>query len=991
MKRKVLSVAIATVVGTLTSSAVLAQDNSVEEVVVTGIRGSLERSMDVKRESSGVVDAISAEDMGKFPDTNLAESLQRITGVSINRQNGEGSRVTVRGFGPDFNLVTLNNRYMPAAATDRNVNSSRAFNFNEIAAEAVSGVEVYKTAKANVASGGIGATINIKTAKPFDLNETKAVVSFKGVADTVEEGDSITPELSGIFSTKFADDKVGVLINASYQERDNREQISATDGWLPSSLNGIPAANLDLSATQGNADWSGSTWMPQNYNVDISDHERKRLNAQGVVQFAATDTVTATLDYTMSHFEDDINRNQLGIWFNGGAGVTGKVDENGTLTSFTQTNSNTDFFGYTDHIETENESVGFNLEWQTTDSLNLNLDIHSSESVAQPDRDANEQFVISGQPGVTAITMDYGNGKDLPGMVINDTNYRDGSRTLPDGTPITGGIYDLASVSSLFVAANATYQKTEVDQVQLNGVWDNASDDALKKVGFGLGHVDYTTNTQRRQSQRSTGYYGGFPFEPVGNIDTSYWKAVDISGLLDGFSGTENLPSQLYSYDVKRHIADLESLYDPLRGQNHPAYGDLVIDNYLTTLTDADLKQDHIINEKTTSAYVQLDFESEFNGMPLNTVAGVRYEHTEVNASSLVPNYTNMRWNSGNEMSMVREDTKFYSDVDSEYDVFLPNLDVSLEFVEDLVGRFSYGKSLSRPDLNAMRETFTPGETKAFTNLTANKGNSALLPYLAQNLDLSLEWYYADSSYASAGYYRKIVDNFIVTREEIVTIPGVRNPANGPRAAEAIAQVTAAGGDPTDQAQVLAQVQANDVASGGSGIIVGNSDDPLAEFRTTLPKNEESATIDGWEFNIQHVFGESGFGASANYTLVNGDVEYDVNKLGEAFALTGLSDSANLSGFYENHGIQVRLAYNWRDEFLAGIGQLRVANEPTFVEEYGQWDLNVSYEINEMFTVFVEGLNITDEVQRAHGRWENQLVFARQYGPRYNIGVRATF
>src|SRR5690606_33151322 len=155
--------------------------------VVTGIRASLERAMDIKRESAGVVDAISAEDIGKFPDTNLAESLQRITGVSISRNNGEGAEVTVRGFGAGNKMVTLNGRTMPAAQTSNGGGGgSRAFDFGNLASEGISGVEVYKTGKANITTGGIGATINIKTARPLDNADAgfTGSIGAKAVHDT---------------------------------------------------------------------------------------------------------------------------------------------------------------------------------------------------------------------------------------------------------------------------------------------------------------------------------------------------------------------------------------------------------------------------------------------------------------------------------------------------------------------------------------------------------------------------------------------------------------------------------------------------------------------------------------------------------------------------------------------------------------------------------------------------------------------------------------
>src|SRR5688572_10278636 len=172
----ITSRALFTIVGgAVLVNPVFAQEQAGEEietVVVTGLRGSLKASMETKRDAIGVVDAINSEDIGKFPDTNLAESLQRITGISIDRRNGEGAQVTARGFGPQFNLVTLNGRQIPGADGfsngDNTIGGSgsgtRSFNFAQLAAEAINGVEVYKTGRADIPTGGIGATVNIKTA-----------------------------------------------------------------------------------------------------------------------------------------------------------------------------------------------------------------------------------------------------------------------------------------------------------------------------------------------------------------------------------------------------------------------------------------------------------------------------------------------------------------------------------------------------------------------------------------------------------------------------------------------------------------------------------------------------------------------------------------------------------------------------------------------------------------------------------------------------------
>src|SRR5690554_1583499 len=198
-KKRLIATAVASCALSGVGSLAWAQDGNqmLEEVVVTGIRASLEQAMDIKRDAGGVVDAISAEDIGKFPDANLAESLQRIPGVSIDRNAGEGNSVSVRGFGPSFNMVTTNGRQMPSSG------AGRSFNFNDLAAELVSGVEVHKTSSAANPSGGIGSTININTARPLDIGQFKAAGSVKGVSD-IDEG-SVTPEVSGLISNTFAD------------------------------------------------------------------------------------------------------------------------------------------------------------------------------------------------------------------------------------------------------------------------------------------------------------------------------------------------------------------------------------------------------------------------------------------------------------------------------------------------------------------------------------------------------------------------------------------------------------------------------------------------------------------------------------------------------------------------------------------------------------------------------------------------------------------
>ena len=288
--------------------------------------------MNIKRNAQGVVDAISAEDIGKFPDTNLAESLQRITGVSIDRSSGEGSTVTVRGFGPQFNLVLLNGRQMPASSLGDccSAPASRSFDFANLASEGVAAVEVYKSGRATLPTGGIGSVINIRTPRPLDRPGFQGSVAVKGVVDHTFEDTKITPEISGIISKTFADDTVGVLVTGSYQRRKaSLAQFNAgwREGYLGSE-NNWGSLPVDENDWRGNFDQVENRPGPtdvyqvtQNAGYDFTNIDRKRINAQAVLQVKPTDTLSALVDYTFSQNTLEAQTNSIGVWFNHDADV----------------------------------------------------------------------------------------------------------------------------------------------------------------------------------------------------------------------------------------------------------------------------------------------------------------------------------------------------------------------------------------------------------------------------------------------------------------------------------------------------------------------------------------------------------------------------------------------------------------------------------------------------------------------------------------------
>lgn len=943
-----------------------------EEVIVTGVRAAYERSMDIKRDSQGVVDAISAEDIGKMPDTNLAESLQRVTGVSIDRVNGEGSRVTVRGFGPDYNVVTLNGRQMPSAnIDDTTVSASRSYDFANLAAESVAGVEIFKTGRADLATGGIGSVINIKTIRPLDIPQTIFNIGAKAHHDTTNEsGDDWTPEVSGIYAQTFADDKFGVALTGSYSERDSGfTKAQTSSGWYT-----IPGGQGDWgsippdSETFINPPQPGDIYsVPRNINYQFSQIQRERVNAQLALQWAPTDNLTATLDYTYSELDIEQQNHDMGAWFNGvpAFGEFTQGSGNGSVVApiiYADATGEDVTFGAGDFgRKNENKSLGFNLEWWATEQLKLTFDYHDSEAENGPKDSRGSHNIISGVQFNRALTrVDYSGDLPLARFEYLDGLGMDPAKMLTSGTSFRN-----------------SYMKHEIEQARLEGVF--AFDDSVvSSIDFGVSVTDSTNRSAYSVAQRDT--WGGYG-DPS-QYDDSLFQRKSLGSQFDEFSGHSSDALEPYYYEasfdgMRAAIADIATANGESLG---PCGALLCADPAYTT--------DRSVEEKQTAVYGQVNFAWEDAAMPMHLTIGLRWEETEVDSDSLVPQYTQIAWVADNEFSATFDETGFSSQ-DGSYDNWLPNIDFDIEVVENVVLRASSSITITRPLYSDLQGGTTINNPVRFNGGTGNSGNTDLDPFESTNFDFSAEWYYADGSYVSAGYYRKDVENFIGNTTVNATPFNLAHPAQGPRYQDAVATLGT-----SDAAEVRAYME-----SVYGAPVVGSAalGDPTTVFSLITPTNVEEATIDGWEVALQHMFGESGFGVIANYTTVDGDIGYDdfnTNK-GEGvenqFALLGLSDSYNFVGFYDKHGWQVRIAYNWRDDFLNNTLDGNNERNPIYTEDYGQWDVNVSWEVTDSFTLTAEGINVTDETQRLYSRHENMVIGAVQNGARYSLGLRYQF
>lgn len=955
-----------------------AADEAPAEIVVTGIRASLNAARDIKRNAQGVVDAISAEDIGKFPDTNLAESLQRITGVSIDRSNGEGSTVTVRGFGPEFNLVLLNGRQMPTSSLGDGASApaSRSFDFANLASEGVAGVEVYKSGRATLPTGGIGSTINIKTPRPLDRPGLRGSFAVKGVYDSSRnEGNPVTPEISGIISDTFADGLFGIAVTGSWQKRKasvNQANVGWRDGYLGSENNwgSLPEAGDPRFANIDNRPGPNDVYqVQQNASYDLNDIERERLNGQIVLQVRPADNLTATFDYTYSRNTVQVRNSNVGVWFNfndvSSAWTDGPVAGPKFYSEQFQANEGKDlsYSGALTENRSTNKSLGGNIAWDGPGGLRLELDAHHSTA----ESGANNPYGTSTSVGtavfgVRSQTVNY--TKDLP---VISVEMHPGINAL-----------DAGNIQATGNAFRNAYFKDRINEGQLRGRYDFDSS-ILDSLDFGVTYIENKVRSAYGFIQNDT--WGGSTTKD--QLPDDLFTLQSLPDKFKGLSGADDpaMLQQFYTFNFEKMVGFLDDLNGICGGDG----------NCLSTFT-----VDRRIRERTVAPYVQANLAFDVANRPAHFRAGVRYEKTKVRSSALVPIPTGTQWVSANEFNLTYGTGSDFTTFRGDYENWLPAFDIDFEPIENVKLRAAYSHTITRPDYASMQGGRTVDQLFRIGGGTGSQGNPGLLPYKSKNIDLSAEWYYAPSSYVSVGFFDKRVRNFIASTRIDTDAFGLTNPADGPRYRAAVAALGANASTTDLRNYIFANYPASvivdsfDPTTGNyTGKILGLPEDGAVNFQVSTPINsDQSAHLYGFEFAIQHSFWDTGFGTILNYTIVRGDAVYDNSQPSSVpqFALTGLSDSANAVLFYDKNGIQARIAYNWRDKFLAGTGP-----NPFYIEAYGQVDASASWEFKKGYTAFVEAIDLTGTSRRGHLRSENNVFFASPGYARYGAGLRVNF
>ena len=664
------------------------------------------------------------------------------------------------------------------------------------------------------------------------------------------------------------------------------------------------------------------------------------------------DGFVATVDYTLSRFERLENRFQTGVFGDtANHGIQSlTVDENGTFVNYAFSGA-ADFLFYGNELQVENDSLGFNVSWDVTDNLNFDFDFHTSKSESQPDGELNDLLGL--YQGALGVNFAFAYGEGPFQVSVDDSGAFRGDQPFGGGTAIPGvdSFLDPDGVSPLGTFVRNISIENEVDQFQFRGNWEPDSG-MLGSVDFGASYIDYQVET----SGISTGFvFQGLGADPTFPGGATVPVACTVCSEGSGFFLPGSGSGIAGGFPTILRTPDPRALFDNFFFQP----GDLVPQ-----------VQNFDVQEESLAVFANFNFEGEVAGMDARASVGVRYETTDVTGTAFQNLPVALQTTSLTEQVVINSADIVPFTLEGDYDEFLPAIDMQISPRDDMVLRLSYGRTLARPDLNALRPSLLIAEVDPFGPFNAFQGNPNLQPFLADNVDLAFEWYFSRSSLFAVNYFYKNVSNFIGTQtitSPLLNVDG--NPLTDPSARF----VPAAAG------------------TSGSGPVTGNASDPIAEFSISQPFNEDqSATINGIELALQHVF-DFGLGFQLNYTFVDSDADFDPLSVTQQVTLLGLSDSANIVAFYETDNFQIRFAGNWRDEFLFSTNQLRVPGEPVFFDSYFQVDASASYDVNDNFSVFVDVINLFGEDQRQFGRFQNQFLFQNDQEPRVTFGARASF
>jgi len=704
-----------------------------EEIVVTGIRGSLQSSLSIKRNASAVVDSITAEDIGKFPDQNVAESLARIPGVAIDRDFGEGQGVTIRGVAPDQNITLMNGQAVGTSQWFVLQNATRNFNFEILASEMVAGIDVYKSAQANIDEGGLGGTVNLRTRRPLDFDANTFHLGVDGQYSG--EPDEWDPTVAGMYSWKTQDETFGVLLSLAYQERTVERSAIETFGFFGPGVARIEPSLEGPKLPDGSNDDKGS--LPWGVGSALFQQDRERLGIDFNTQWRPTDELELGFHYLSSEMDaDNVNSNLIGIPFRGVAFLgedtnTGSTNEDGIVEELNLTGL-PNRPAWARHMAFDNIfREGSDMDTEVIDfEVNFDRDRHHihlqfGETTGEgTNNDFFTEFWVDATDPRAAFDFTNPNGQDPRIDFVGPSPWLQN----PGDEFWFGGFFD---------QTNETEDKEQY--IQLDYDLD-VELGPVHQLSFGYKFRDREFEQIRTRNELTN-------LAPIG--EGSLGPASDF---LDGDMITGGLGQSVF-------MPDLGLMTDAVNAR--PMCSDAGVDAE-TELCQTGVLLDGIasfeVDEIIRAWYAMASFEEEnFRGN-----VGIRYVDTDQSSNGF------------------NDDGTAQDRLSGDYDEILPSLNVAYDLRDDLILRFAAGRALTRPAPFQLAPAFnlTP-ETG-----TGSAGNPNLDPLVADQFELGLEWYYGEGNNISFTTFKKEIKDFIfnTTVSAVVDgfdIPQLTRPENG--------------------------------------------------------------------------------------------------------------------------------------------------------------------------------------------------------------------
>lgn len=946
-----------------------------EAIVVTGIRASLQSATNRKKNAGTTVDSIVAEDVGRFPDRNVGEALSRVTGVQMTREFGEGVSVSIRGAEPDLNRVEIN------GASALSSNGGRSGDFRELASELIKSVDVYKGYQVDLTEGGVGGTVSIQTRRPLEL--TKPLLSVNGALQNVDTiGKKWQPRGTIVAGTKFLDDRVGVIVNATYDRNDTRGDFIRNTEWVRlGDLNGdgrkntqnpnfgnintlagcaaVPEVTANAQANRAACQTQFYDFSPRTPRYGLWTREDDRISLDGQIQAELAEGLTAYVGYQYNQMNRHMTDYNIGFDLSSVARmVTGSsvtVDEDGNVigvTTATPTGTGAAVVGPSKRdfrFKQHTQYLTGGFKWQTGNLTTEGLVVLSKGG----NENRTNNISLGANPTGVRIELDPETGSPSFTFPANFDPTSAASYLYPNSPRTTAGVQWRPSVADqsedqyrldFDLQANTSF----ISSIEFGGQYRKLTSTTYAGGGYLLLNADGTTTQVPSANVTIDRAVNGQPANPV----TGVWSPETFASFLQG--STELTPGTFFN----KPGFNRGNIFDGWLSPNFAAAADFFdlsgfnLDCVRTCNGYAQLPS-FDITEKITAGYFKVNIDTNLFGMSLRGNAGMRVARTQDAATG--SNIIRERRPAANAVGYVDVEVgRQVLTIDNDYTDWLPAVNLALSVTPEVIIRGDWSRVIARPKFSDLAPNsnclfdLTPGGIADTTLDACTAGNPKLEPYRAAQFNIGAEWYpNADTSFAVT-YYQKNIDSFIVGATLV-----------------------------------------RDVDFFGDG----------RKFDVRQVINGQGATQRGVEVSGQTAFTFlpgflSGLGISANYTYSSASNVDLLNQLtGEQLPYPSLSKHTfNVKPYYEKYGITIAVPIQYRSDYLITAAD-RTGN-PVFRDATLYVDARIGYQFKlgpiERLELFAEAKNMTAEVERATagGIRETDLSYS---GRRYFAGFRANF